>query len=261
MQIVYATKDTKNTDNATVDNLIILHGLFGNGKNWTSLAKLWSQDFCVHRLNARNHALSFASSQMNYQLMAQDVVNYIQANNLAQAHIVGHSMGGKTAMLLTHTRPDLVKSLTILDISNGAYPPHHTKVLQSLQILNSQGWKNRAQALDALQHINLDLPTKEFLLTDLARDKNQANNLFLQMNLANIQNNYTNLIDKVEIDNIQTKTMLLAGSKSNYIDEKNLANMRLIFANLEFEVLTGGHWLNQEAQDDVYKKILNFCKS
>lgn len=256
MQLLHSTKDFSDPQ---ASHLILLHGLFENTKNWNSLAKFWSQDFNLHRLNARNHGLSFSSKNMNYKLMAEDVIFYMQENNINKAHIIGHSMGGKTSMTLANMRPDLVKSLSILDISTGAYKNYHTKVLKSLDILNSQGWHSRVEALTALADINLNLSAKEFLLADLTRDKKIANKLFLQMDLDKIKLNYANLTDAINIETIKTPTLLLKGSNSDYVNVARLAQMQDEFTNLEVITLEGGHWIHRQAQTQVFEKIRKFC--
>lgn len=256
MQLLHSTKDFSDSK---ASHLILLHGLFGNAKNWTTLSKLWAQDFYVHRLNARNHGLSFSSKNISYKLMAEDVVFYMQENSIDEAHIVGHSMGGKTSMTLANMRPDLVKSLSILDISTGAYKNHHTKVLKSLDILNSQGWHSRAEALKALVDINLDLSAKDFLLADLVRNKKLANKLFLQMDLDKIKLNYQSLTDAINIEIIKTPTLLLKGSGSDYVNATRLAQMEDKFTNLEVVTLEGGHWIHKQAQTQVLEKIRKFC--
>lgn len=255
MQELYSQKDGEGAD------LIIMHGLFGNAKNWQSLAKIWAKNFKVHRPNARNHAFSFKSSHMDYQLMAQDLAIYMKNNSIEKSNIIGHSMGGKTSMKFASLYPQMVDKLIIVDISTGAYPPKHNKVLQSLEILNSKGWNSRKDALEALQKIKLEKATKDFLLSDLGRDKNKDNKLFLQMSLENIKANYEILIDGIEIDAIEAKTLLLAGKKSDYINAENLAKMQDKFLNFEYKFLDGGHWLHNDAMADVSQEIQNFISS
>ena len=114
--------------------LLILHGYFGMSDNWKTLGNLFSKDYQVHLIDQRNHGRSFHADAFNYELLAQDLYSYIQYHQLENIYLVGHSMGGKTAMLFAVSYPNLVDKLIIVDISPKSYQPHHNAILVGLNL-------------------------------------------------------------------------------------------------------------------------------
>ena len=110
-------------------HVLILHGLFGASDNWTSQAKRLSEDFHVLALDARNHGQSPRAPTMSYADMSADVIRLMDRFHLERAALVGHSMGGKTAMLTALNHADRVRCLAVVDIAPKRYPRHHDEVL------------------------------------------------------------------------------------------------------------------------------------
>ena len=126
---------------------IILHGFLGMGDNWKTLAKQFSEfNFEMHLVDQRNHGRSFHSSEFDYELMVEDLKAYCNANNLKDIVLLGHSMGGKTAMLFAATYPELVNKLIVADISPRYYPVHHDAILEGLSRLDFSEIKRRGVA-------------------------------------------------------------------------------------------------------------------
>ena len=113
--------------------LVIMHGFLGMSDNWKTLgAQFVEQGYQVHLLDLRNHGRSFHSDDFSYELMVQDVHDYCKANSLTNIDIIGHSMGGKVAMLLAATYPELIRKLVVADIGPKYYAPHHQDILSGL---------------------------------------------------------------------------------------------------------------------------------
>ena len=106
--------------------LIILHGLFGSLDNWITLARKFSADFKVYIVDQRNHGLSFHDEHFNYELMAEDLHEFMKKEQITEAHLLGHSMGGKTVMNFAVKYPAMVDQLIVADIGPKYYPVHHT---------------------------------------------------------------------------------------------------------------------------------------
>ena len=107
------------------DPLLILHGYFGMGDNWKSLGKKFAENYQVHLIDQRNHGRSFHSDAFNYELMVKDLLVYINHHDLDRVNLLGHSMGGKTAMFFAVKYPQLLLKLLIADIGPKFYSPHH----------------------------------------------------------------------------------------------------------------------------------------
>lgn len=144
--------------------LIIMHGVFGMGDNWQSLGRKWAQDFEVHLLDMRNHGKSPHAEEFSYELMSEDLLEYMDDRQMDKAFIIGHSMGGKTAMLFSVLNPDRVSKLIIADIAPKPYKPHHQEILEALNSLKLDEIKSRTEAEDQFSNKIQDLGTRQFLL-------------------------------------------------------------------------------------------------
>ncbi len=111
-------------------NLLILHGFLGMSDNWKTLARQWSQQgFRVHLIDQRNHGMSFWDTNFDYEVMADDLQCYIDEQRIQKCWVLGHSMGGKTAMYWACQHPEKLQGLVVVDIAPKEYPPHHQKLL------------------------------------------------------------------------------------------------------------------------------------
>ena len=111
----YQFNQVKQTINSPT--LVFIHGLFGDMNNLGIIARAFSENYNILRVDLRNHGHSFHSEKMNYQLMAEDVIAVIRHLNLSKVILIGHSMGGKTAMKITALCPELVEKLIVIDMS------------------------------------------------------------------------------------------------------------------------------------------------
>ena len=150
--------------------LVILHGFLGMGDNWKTLARTFAGDgYEVHLVDQRNHGRSFHSDLFSYPLLVEDLKIYCEHNNLKKINLLGHSMGGKTAMLFAVTYPDMINKLIIADIGVKEYPPHHQIILEGLEALsvNNEAMSSRSNADSFLARFIPDIGTRMFLLKNL----------------------------------------------------------------------------------------------
>ena len=131
--------------------LIVLHGLFGSGRNWTAVSRKLAERRSVHLLDLRNHGESPWHAEMSYPLLAADVAAYMDREGIAQAEIMGHSMGGKTAMTLALNEPERVTTLVVVDIAPVAYAHSHDGLVASLRGLDLDSLGKRAEADELLR--------------------------------------------------------------------------------------------------------------
>ena len=147
---------------------IILHGFLGMGDNWKTLAKQFSiLGFQVHLVDQRNHGRSFHDSEFNYEVLAQDLKAYCSHHNLENIVLLGHSMGGKTAMLFAVLYPELVSKLIVADIAPRFYPVHHDAILEGLSSLDFRTLTSRKEAEVQLSKYVQDVGTRQFLLKNI----------------------------------------------------------------------------------------------
>src|SRR5690606_22774961 len=137
---------------------IILHGFLGMSDNWKTMGLKFSENgFQVHLVDQRNHGHSFHSNEFNYDVLVEDLKQYCDANSLDNIILLGHSMGGKTAMLFATKYPNMVSKLLVADISPRFYPVHHDGILTGLSALNFDVIKSRGEADDLLSNYVSDL--------------------------------------------------------------------------------------------------------
>ena len=161
---------------------IILHGFLGMSDNWKTLGKKFAEmGYQIHLVDQRNHGRSFHSKSFSYEIMAQDLLAYCNHHNLDEVVLLGHSMGGKTAMEFATSYPTKVSHLIVADIAPKAYPPHHNEILKALSLLDFSEINTRTAADKALSQYIEDWGTRQFLLKNLYwKEKGQ---LALRINL------------------------------------------------------------------------------
>lgn len=238
---------------------IILHGFLGMGDNWKTLAKQFSElNFEIHLVDQRNHGRSFHSDDFDYDLMAYDLKQYCEENNLNDIILLGHSMGGKTAMLFATKYPKLVNKLLVADISPRYYPIHHDAILEGLSRLDFSTLRTRGEADKALSNYVHEAGTRMFLLKNLYWvEKGQ---LGLRINLEVLKDNVSEVGEALPVHSTFSKdTLFLRGDKSEYIGEADESIINRHFPNSEITTISNaGHWLHAENPKDFYKAVINF---
>jgi pimeloyl-ACP methyl ester carboxylesterase len=227
--------------------LLILHGFLGMSDNWKTIGMQFSTDgFEVHLLDLRNHGRSFHSDEFSYELMAQDVYEYCVANKLEKIDIIGHSMGGKTAMLLATSYPNLVEKLLVADIGPKFYPQHHQTILEGLNAVDFTTKPSRGEVETTLSGYIPDFGTRQFLLKSLYWL--EPGQLAFRFNLA-VFNTKMDEIGKPlpEQSVFYNPTLFIRGAKSNYIVDEDFENIKKHFPDSKIETIpNAGHWLHAE---------------
>ena len=131
--------------------LLILHGLLGSLDNWHTLSKTFAESFRVLAVDQRNHGRSPHSDVFTYDAMAEDLVEFLDRLHIASTYLLGHSMGGKTAMQLALAHPERVGKLIVVDISPRAYPPLHDELLDAMLSINLAVYQSRQHVDKALE--------------------------------------------------------------------------------------------------------------
>ena len=235
--------------------LVILHGLFGSLDNWMSLAKKLGDHFEVFIVDARNHGQSPHSEDFNYDVMADDLYEFLLQNDIVDPIILGHSMGGKTAMQFAMNYPNKLEKLIVADIAPKAYPVHHTIIIEGMLSLDFDEIKTRKKADEQLSKFIGDVSTRQFLLKNLYwADKER---LAWRFNLSTINKNIEIIGQSLEnISTFEKPTLFVRGAKSNYITPKDYAPIKNIFPNSVINSLESGHWVHAEKPAE-FLQILN----
>lgn len=243
------------------DPFVILHGFLGMGDNWKTLGKKISKEgYQVHLVDQRNHGRSPHSSDFDYEIMAHDLVEYCEDNNLGQLYLLGHSMGGKTAMNFAVKYPKMLKKLIIADIGPKYYPLHHQDILDGLNSLNFEVLKTRGDADAALSVYVSDAGIRMFLLKNLYWKNKEE--LGLRLNLDALIDNASKIgVALSDEYHYEGESLFLKGERSNYIKEEDQEMITKQFPNSVFKEISGaGHWLHAENPDDFLTQVLEFVK-
>ncbi len=237
---------------------LILHGFLGMSDNWKTLGNRFSKNFQVHLIDQRNHGRSFHSEDFSYELMSSDLENYINYHQLKNCIILGHSMGGKTAMQFTLNNPSLVAKLIIADIAPKVYPAHHQYILKALDVVNFSEIKSRKNIETVLKQYIKELGVIQFLLKNVYRtDKGYA----YRFNLPVLKQKYNEVVKTFKTNKQFNKPVLfLKGENSAYIEDSDLMLMQKNFKLAEIQgIKNAGHWLHAEQSDKFYEKVMLFC--
>ncbi|MFN3917208.1 MAG: alpha/beta fold hydrolase [Flavobacteriales bacterium] len=239
--------------------LIILHGLFGYSDNWQTLGKRYAEDFEVYLVDQRNHGHSPHSLEFSYNHMADDLLKLMTDCNLSSAYILGHSMGGKTAIRFTQKNPHMVKKLIVADIGVKGYPMHHGTIIDGLKAIDLNRAKTRGEAEEMLAPYIPQVGVRQFLLKNLYWV--EQGQLGWRMNLAVLDEKMVEIIGALPADGIDVPTLFLRGELSNYILEADYDAIRSQFSDCRIETIPQtGHWIHAENPELFYSLTVNFLR-
>ena len=238
---------------------IFLHGFLGMGDNWKSLGTKFSEEgYEVHLVDQRNHGRSFHSDEFNYEFMVDDLKTYCEKKQLKDFVLLGHSMGGKTAMLFAVEYPELVSKLIIADISPRYYPAHHDEILNGLSALDFNTLKSRGEADKQLSHYVSNYGIRQFLLKNLYWKEKGV--LALRINLEVFKDHSDEVGEPLPMHaKFEKDTLFLRGDRSEYIALQDETLIRSHFPKSKVvTIANAGHWLHAENPDDFYDAVFTF---
>ncbi len=238
--------------------IIILHGLFGTLDNWQTIAKRLAEHFLVYIVDQRNHGRSPHDKAFNYEVMAEDLLLFLEKQWIYEAHIIGHSMGGKTAMHFALNYADLVKKLIVVDIAPKAYPKRHTAIFEALFSLDLAKISSRKEAANLLQQKIRETSVSQFLLKNLSRNKEGSYEW--KMNLPAIYTHYAEILAPVESEQaFDNPVLFIRGGQSTYIQDADWEKIELLFPNAKLETIPrAGHWVHSTAPNELLQLVKNF---
>ncbi|MFW5820822.1 MAG: alpha/beta fold hydrolase [Bacteroidota bacterium] len=253
--------------------LIILHGLYGSSDNWISIARELSGNFEVYVPDQRNHGASPHTRQHNYELLKEDLLEFMDNNTLDRATLLGHSMGGKVAMFFAVDHPEKVDNLIVVDISPRSYKepgqpvPHtvdHKKIIEAMQKVNFSKAENRID-IDMMLAENIKSQRiRQFLLKNVKRKDQKS--FCWKLNLDTLKNALPEIMGGIDVKNINNgmgisgfPVLFIKGENSDYISEPDYPVIKKAFPAAEIVTIpNAGHWLHAEQQDLFLKKLNHF---
>lgn len=230
----------------TAPPLVIAHGLFGSGRNFNSLGRRLAMGRRVVMVDMRNHGSSPWVDEMDYPAMAGDLAAAVEQLAAGRAILLGHSMGGKAAMALALTRPELVEGLIVADIAPICYEHTHLPYVQAMRAVDTSQLGRRSEADPLLAEAVPDPMLRSFLLQNLVFEDGKAR---WRINLEAMEREMPRLTgwpDQWPHASYDGPALFLHGSKSDYVPADARPAIEARFPRAEFETIDAGHWLHAE---------------
>ncbi len=238
--------------------LILLHGLFGSLNIWHSHARAFSSRFTVYAVDQRNHGMSPHDPDSSYPAMAEDIHTLMNVLGISDAVLLGHSMGGKTAIQFGGMYPGRANALVIVDIAPRGYPEEHGEIFRALHSINLETLSQREEADRALIPFIDDSSVRRFLVTNIVRDA--RGHLRWRMNLPVLRESYGLLAGPVDLAAPFLKPALfIRGERSSHITPEDEGPITQLFPAAKFLTLPGaGHWVPADVPELFQKVVLEF---
>ncbi|MGV3631878.1 MAG: alpha/beta fold hydrolase [Bacteroidota bacterium] len=246
---------------------VILHGLFGYSDNWQTHAKKIADYYRVILVDQRNHGHSQWSEDFSYELMAGDLKELCDQLKLEKMILMGHSMGGKTAMAFAQKHPGLIEKLIIVDMGTKSYPMHHEQIIAGLKSIDLSKNPGRSDAEAQLSKYVDSFGVRQFLLKNLywneetAKGSNGVKKLAWRMNIPVLERKMDEILKAIDPKvEVFVPTLFIRGEESNYIMDEDWADIEAIFPDATLaSVPNAGHWVHAEAPKEFLDLVLGFC--
>lgn len=239
--------------------IVILHGLFGSSDNWATFGKqLAGLGFSVYLVDQRNHGKSLHSDVFDYYAMADDLHELLEQEQPDRPVILGHSMGGKTAMTFCRRYPGKAHGLVVVDIAPRYYKPHHIDIIDALLHADPSSRSSRKEAEAMLGERIADPSVVQFLAKNLFWDEHQKLNW--RFNLAAIQRNIEEVGAAIaDSPPLSVPALFVRGEKSGYITQEDEVQITRMFPNSEIRTVPGaGHWVHADNPGYLLELLLGF---
>jgi esterase len=246
--------------NPTAKPMIILHGLFGSCDNWLTQAKLFVEDYNVYTVDQRNHGLSSHSDDFDYTFMVSDLLEFIEDHQLKDSIIIGHSMGGKTAMNFAIAHPDKLAVLIIVDIAPRAYDLEHYTIAEGLNAITIDTLTSRNEADEQFSKFVAEPDVRQFLLKNLQRKTEGG--FSWKINLKTITEKLGNVgVDILYKGTFDKPTLFVKGNRSNYVREQDSNRILEIFPQATLLGMDTGHWVQAEKPKEFVEVVTSYLKA
>lgn len=243
---------------ASKQTLVILHGLFGSSDNWLTQARLLSNNnYTVYTIDQANHGQSYHSNSFDYATMVNDLKEFIDDQNLQQPVILGHSMGGKTAMNFALAHPDALSKLIVVDIAPRHYDLEHYTILKGLNAIAIDTLTSRNEADEALAAYVPEVDVRQFLLKNLQRKAEGG--FSWKINLPLITQQLANIgVDLQYPGKFDKPTLFIRGRRSNYVRDSDLDKIKEVFPQASLETMETGHWVQAENPQEFVDLVMKW---
>ena len=261
MKLAHYAFGEENRDNGTI---VIVHGLFGQARNWTAIARRLAEKYHVVTADLRNHERSDWDAEMTYPAMAADLAELIGEVSDKPVHLVGHSMGGKASMVLSLSADaGLVADLVVVDIAPVSYDHDYSGYISAMRDVDFSTISRRAEVEDALSSGVSEKGVRQVLAQNVATDK-ETGAMSWQVNIDAMANHLDDIIGWPTdglADQYDGDVLFISGANSHYVDPKDRDHIKSLFPKAAFTSIKGaGHWVHAEKPDAVLLTLSAFLK-
>jgi esterase len=227
--------------------LVVLHGLFGSSGNWRGIARELADTHSVYCVDLRNHGASPWSESMDYLAMADDVLQLIARLRLERPAVMGHSMGGKTAMALALRHPSSVSRVIVVDIAPIRYADTLTPFAEAMRTADVVAAASRAEVQRRLQHTVPDAGVVPFLMQNLVTRNDhfdwRLNLLAISAAMPQLSGFPSELLGA----RFAGPVTVIAGEHSDYLAQRDGAAFRPMFDDIGVQFVgDAGHWVHAD---------------
>ncbi|MFA7490265.1 MAG: alpha/beta fold hydrolase [Mariniphaga sp.] len=254
--------------------IVIVHGLYGSSDNWMNMGKKLAEDHTVYMIDQRNHGRSPFAGENRYDDMKADLAEFFKQQHIEKATLLGHSMGGKTAMWFAADYPERVEKLVIADIAPKDYLQHrdssqyhlHRNILMAMMELDFSRIKRRNDAEDMLTEKIDDVRIVKFLLKNITKDKSTRQYRW-RLNVEVLYEYLDEIVGGVNrewfddrIPITRYPVIFIRGLNSNYVMDEDISLIREIYPDASIVDIPGtGHWLHAEKPDEFMEAVMRCC--
>ncbi|XP_030847829.1 protein ABHD11 [Strongylocentrotus purpuratus] len=272
VSLSYDVHEPKQSTASGSHPILFLHGLYGSRKNWESLGKRMAFELSrtIVTIDARNHGQSSHSSTMSYEAMANDVLTLMELDLMIdRCDLVGHSMGGRTAMALAMSHPEALNKLVVVDVSHipVKLSDDVTQAADYVQIMRDAKLDNSVSLSQTKRDLGTQLQTaipnvgvRNFLLTNLVQEEGR---LRWRVNLDALEANMEHLrrLHLPPGASFTGDTLFVGGANSTYLRPEDYPEIKTFFPNASFASIEGaGHWVHSEKPAEFLNAILPFLR-
>ena len=245
----------------TGSQVVLLHGLFGAASNWGRVQRRLAAEHTVLAMDARNHGASAHDPAFDYPTMAQDVAETLDAEGIGPAAVLGHSMGGKTAMALALQDPGRVTRLIVADIAPAAYAPHFRALAEAMLALPLRPGLTRAEASAALEAAAPEAGVRSFVLQNLRFGATPDQAPAWRNGLQEIAAGLPAIEQWGVAGEYPGPVLVLRGERSDYVLPEHRPLFRALFPDVRFATLRhAGHWLHADAPEAFIETVAAFLR-
>lgn len=239
-------------------DVVLLHGLFGQGSNLGSIARALQDEFRVHSPDLPDHGHSDWLEEGSISRYADAIAQWMHERHLDGAHFIGHSLGGKVAMELALNQPALVDRLVIADIAPVAYEPSHGAVFEGMRAVEQAACTSRKEAGEVLAQFVQEEGVRQFLLLSLM--KTPEGTFTWRLNRSGLERHYASFRAAVTGElPFDGDALFIRGSLSDYVLDEYIPSIEALFTHARIETIEGtGHWLHVEKAAAFNKLVLEF---